>query len=191
MSPGRQAEIRRPRAALPAAEGLWGALLCDDGERIAPVSSKDLDALGVSLEEAFERALANADALTERAPEAVRWFDLEHGRVVTCEFNDPGGAGRLLSPAARELILQVLGAERAFAIAPTRDALLACDAEDAEGTRLLAREARQRFDDGPFPLTPRPWLLTADGVEAAAAPPEEPSGEQDPDAQDEAPEESP
>jgi hypothetical protein len=149
------------RAVRLLAPDLYAALLFDGGEWIAPVLAADLAALGIDLEAAFDRAIARAAGLTDAAPEGIRWFDLEHGRVVICEFPDAGAAGRLLSPHVRELILQILGEELALAAAPTRDVLLACGASDGEGALWLADEARRRFAEGPFPVHAGLWRIGA------------------------------
>ena len=141
------------------APDLYAALLSDDGARVAPVLSSDLSALGLGVDAAFDLALQRLDALTEQTPEGIRWFDLEHGRVVSCDFPDAGGAGRLLSRRARELLLDILGEDQALAAAPTRDALLACAAFDLEGEAWLREEARRRFEEGPFPLYAGLWRI--------------------------------
>jgi hypothetical protein len=153
------------RAAVPIAPGFYAALLCDDGQRIAPVQRRDLEALRVSPDEAIERALANAEALTGKFPESVRWFDAEQGRVISCDFADPGGAGRLLSATMRDLLLRILDEPRACAATPTRDSLLACAAHDPQAEDWLRDEARRRFEEGPFPIDPRLWLITADSLQ--------------------------
>ncbi len=157
---GRAVQVLGPR--------LYAALLSDDGTRVAPVLSSELLALGLGEDEAFGLALRRMDALTEQAPEGIRWFDLEHGRVIACEFPDAGGAGRLLSPRARELLLQVLGEDEALAAAPTRDALLACAADDEEGEAWLREEARRRFAEGPFPVDAGLWRLGRDQLRPVA-----------------------
>jgi hypothetical protein len=149
------------RAVRPLAPDLYAALLFDDGEWIVPVLAADLVALGIDLDAAFDRAIARATALSDAAPGGIRWFDLEHGRVVICEFPDAGAAGRLLSQHVRELILKVLGEELALAAAPTRDVLLACGASDGEGALWLADEARRRFEEGPFPIHAGLWKIGA------------------------------
>ena len=156
------------RAVQPLGSGLYAALLSDDGSRIAPVLSSDLAALGLGEDRAFALALQRMDALTEQAPEGIRWFDLEHGRVIICEFLDAGGAGRLLSRRARELLLQILGEDEALAAAPTRDALLACAVDDDEGKAWLREEARRRFGEGPFPIDAGLWRIGRDDLEAVA-----------------------
>jgi hypothetical protein len=137
--------------------GVRPALLHDDGVWITPVADMTR----------FERAIANVGARTEAAPEGIRWFDLEHGRVVVCEFPDAACAGRLLSRRARELLLNVLGVDRALAAAPTRDSLLACAASDDEGAAWLRDEAARRFAEGPFPIARVLWSITADDVRLA------------------------
>jgi hypothetical protein len=141
---------QEPRFLLPTLEGARPALLHDDGVRISPAQGGSL-----------ERAIGNVDALTAAAPEGFRWLDLEHGRVVVCAFADAGTAGRLLSRDARELILAVLGADAAIAAAPTRDALLACAATDAEGIAWLREESARRFAEGPYPASSLLWVVTA------------------------------
>jgi hypothetical protein len=118
---------------------------------------------------ALALAIAQADALTARAPQSMRWFDLEHGRVVSCDFADAGGAGRLLSPRTRELLLEILAAERALAAAPTRDTLLACADDDDDGAAWLRKEAQGRFLEGPFPIHAGLWRVTADSLQPVAA----------------------
>ncbi len=152
------------RAVRPLGLGLFGALLSDDGSRIAPVFSAELAAIGVGEAQAFELALQRMDALTEAAPEGIRWFDLEYGRVITCAFADAGGAGRLLSRRGREVLLQSLGEDVALAAAPTRDTLLACSARDDEGEAWLREEARRRFAEGPFPIDAGLWRIDRDGL---------------------------
>ncbi|MCA1828333.1 MAG: hypothetical protein LC689_15530 [Myxococcales bacterium] len=149
------------RAAREIGPGLYAALLHDDGVRIAPVPEvPDFD-------RALAKAIDNVDARTDAAPEGIRWFDLEHGRIVTCEFPDAACAGRLLSRRARELLLSVLGEDQALAAAPTRDALLACAASDDEGALWLRGEAARRFAEGPFPIAPAVWLIDAAGLRVA------------------------
>jgi hypothetical protein len=150
------------RAARSLAPELYAALLFDDGTRIAPVLASDLATLDLDIGSALDIAVRRLDALTDAAPEGIRWFDLEHGRVVICDFPDAGGAGRLLSDHARGLILHILGADFALAAAPTRDALLACAAGDDEGAAWLADEARRRFEEGPFPIHGGLWMVGAD-----------------------------
>ena len=156
------------RAVRPLGRLLFGALLSDDGSRIAPVFSAELAAIGVGEAQAFELALERMDALTEAAPEGIRWFDLEHGRVITCAFADAGGAGRLLSVRGRELLLQILGEDEALAAAPTRDTLLACAARDDEGKAWLREEALRRFAEGPFPIDAGLWRIDRDRLLAVA-----------------------
>jgi hypothetical protein len=148
------------------APDLYAALLCDDGQWIAPVLATELAAAGSDPNAAFARAIARASALTDAAPEGIRWFDLEHGRVVICEFPDEGAAGRLLSPHTRELILHILGEDLALAAAPTRDTLLACAASDDAGAEWLAGEALRRFEEGPFPIHAGLWRIGPDLLEA-------------------------
>ena len=142
------------RFLLPTLRGAQPAVLHDDGVRISPAQEPDL-----------AQAIANADARTAAAPEGIRWLDLEHGRVVVCAFRDAGTAGRLLSRAARELMLAVLGAQTALAAAPTRDALLACDATDEEGVGWLREEAARRFAEGPYPASSVLWIVTAEDLQ--------------------------
>ena len=103
--------------------------------------------------------------------------------MVSCQFADAGGAGRLLSSHVRELILAILGEETALAAAPTRDSLLACAAHDVEGASWLQEEARSRFAEGPFPVYPGLFHISAghlhpvaevglSGSEEGEAPPE-------------------
>ena len=68
---------------------------------------------------------------------------------------------RLLSSHVRELILAILGEETALAAAPTRDSLLACAAHDVEGASWLQEEARSRFAEGPFPVYPGLFHISA------------------------------
>lgn len=142
-----------PAQVLPTLRGF----VHDDGVWIQPAPEGDM-----------QQALANLDARTEAAPEGIRWFDLEHGRVVSCEFPDAACSGRVLSPHARGLILSVLGAEAAIAAAPTRDALLAVSADDDDGLAWLRDEAARRFAEGPFPLDPGLWVLRADSARRVA-----------------------
>ena len=156
------------RAVRPLGGGLWAALLSDDGVRIAEVSSAELEAIGLPVDAAFDLALQRMDALTEQAPQGIRWYDLEHGRVVSCAFADAGGAGRLLSRRARELLLDILGEGEALAAAPTRDTLLACAAFDDEGAAWLREEARRRCAEGPFPIHAGLWRIGRDHLRAVA-----------------------
>jgi hypothetical protein len=164
------------RASVEIAPGLHAALLCDDGLYIAPVQRADLEAVRVSLDDAIERAIDNADELTGKFPESVRWFDAEHGRLVSCDFADPGGAGRLLSATMRALLLQILDEPRALAATPTRDSLLACAADDPEGAAWLQDEARRRFEEGPFPIHAGLWLIDAESLQPVVERIIEPSG---------------
>ena len=152
------------RAAREIAPGIHAVLLHDDGVRIAPVRAADLQ---IDFDSALENAIDNVDARTDAAPEGIRWFDLEHGRVVICEFPDSACAGRLLSRRARELLLSVLGDDFALAATPTRDALLACSTADGEGAAWLRDEAARRFAEGPFPISPTLWTIGLDMLRVA------------------------
>ena len=156
------------RAVQAIGPDLYAALLSDDGTRILPVLSSELLALRIGEDAAFDLALRRMDALTELAPEGIRWFDLDHGRVVTCAFADAGGAGRLLSRRARELLLDILGGDEALAAAPTRDALLACAAFDDEGAAFLQEEARRRYQEGPYPIHAGMWRIGRDLLQPVA-----------------------
>jgi hypothetical protein len=142
---------------------LYAALLFADGERVVPVRLPDLAAHGLSWDEALARALANADLLTAAAPSGLLWFDLELGRVALTDFDDPAGAGRLLSPFFRSLLLRLFDGD-CLAAAPTRDTLLACAPSDPEAVAWLREEAARRHAEGPFPLDPALALVDEAGV---------------------------
>lgn len=154
---------------------LSSALLVDDGTRIAPVDQATLALLGISYDDALDRAVANSDARTLAAPEAISYFDLEQGRVLLCDFDDPGGAGRLLSPLARSLFLQILGGV-CYAASPTRDSLLACSPEEPEALAWLIEESRRRFSEAPFPIHPGLVQVTEEGAFEVAGDQLEPVG---------------
>lgn len=155
------------RAAEPLGGLLSAALLCDDGDRVLPVTDADLEAHGLAFDEAQARAIDNADALTLRHPRGLLWFELDHGRIAVTDFDDPAGAGRLLSPLFRSLLVRVMGGA-AWAAAPTRDTLLACAPEDPETVRWLREEAARRHGEGPFPVDPGVWDLTEDEARPVA-----------------------
>lgn len=156
------------RASAEVAGDLRAALIHDDGGRILPVLSEDLVAVGVELEDAFQRAVDALDARTIAAPEGLTWFDLEHGRAVVSDFDDAAGAARLLTPKGREMILHILGTDACLAAAPTRDTLLACARGDPDAVDWLREEAQRRFEEGPFPALPELFRLTEEGVDPVA-----------------------
>ena len=150
----------------PLAGPLRAALLFDDGVRIEKVSAQELARHGLSFEAALDRAVENVEAKTLAEPQGVSWFDLDEGRVVVFDFADPAGAGRVLSPQARGLLVDLLG-EPCLCAVPTRDALLACSMLDEEAIRWLEEEARRRCEEGPFALAPT--LLTVTRASAGPA----------------------
>ena len=156
-------------ASAEVAGDLRAALVHDDGGRILPIRSKDLAALGLDLEDAFQRAVDNLDARTLAAPEGLTFFDLEHGRVVVSDFDDAAGASRLLTPKGRAMILHILDADVCLAAAPTRDTLLACERGDGDALAWLRDEAQRRFEEGPFPVLPDLLRLTEEGLDPVAA----------------------
>jgi|GEM_PF-1737688 len=154
-------------ATVPLTASLSSSLLIDDGRRIAPVWLESLAALGLSSGEALDRAIANADERTLQEPQALRYLELEEGRVLSCNFGDPGGAGRLLSPLLRSFLLQLFGGYCYVAV-PTRDSLLACSADAPEALDWLSEEARRRFAEGPFPVHQGLLQLGTEGVRELA-----------------------
>jgi hypothetical protein len=106
--------------------------------------------------------VANVEARTLERPEGFEWFDLEQGRVVVADFDDPAGAGRLLAAGARAMLLQILGGS-CIAAAPTRDSLLACE-DEPDAVAWLRGEARRRFEEGPFPIDPGLVRVSGEGV---------------------------
>lgn len=160
--------LAKGRAAAEIAGNLRAALVHDDGGRILPIRLADLAAIELDLDEAFQHAVDNLDARTLAAPEGLTWFDLEHGRVVVSDFDDPSGAARLLTPQGRAMILQILNADACLAAAPTRDTLLACEGDDPDAVAWLREEAQRRFEEGPFPVLPDLLRLTEEGLDPVA-----------------------
>ncbi|MBS2022861.1 MAG: hypothetical protein JST92_10650 [Deltaproteobacteria bacterium] len=147
------------RASEPLGGLICSALLCDDGDRVLPVFENDLEAQGIPFDEALARAIDNVDALTLHAPRGLLWFDTENGRVAVTDFDDPAGAGRLLSPLFRSLLDQIVGGT-VWAAVPTRDSLIACDPELEEAARWLREEAALRHKEGAFPIDVGVWDIS-------------------------------
>lgn len=156
------------RATALLASPLRAALLHDDGDRIEEVSSAALAAAGLTFEAALTRAVANVEALTLAHPGGVSWFDLDEGRVVVLDFDDPAGAGRVLSPQARSALNALLG-EPCLCAVPTRDSLLACSMLEPDAIRWVEQEAAHRAAEGPHALAATFLVLTRDSVAPSAA----------------------
>ena len=152
------------RASGQVAGPVRSGLLCDDGARIAAVDEETLRRLGLSYESALSLALQNLDALSLASPRGLSFLELEFGPVAIADFDDPAGAGRLLSPLSRAMLLALFGGEACLVATPTRDALLACAVDD-EAADFLRAEAALRFAEGPFPLDPGLLRLGDTGLE--------------------------
>ena len=159
LLPTLVAEDAPDRASAPLAGALRAALLARVEGRIAPVSAAALDAWGLAWDEALLYAVANADEATAAAPEGLTYYDLDDGRVIVASFDDPAGAGRLLSPTVRRLLCELAGGP-CLAAAPTRDTLLAISAAEPGVLGWLQAEAARRFAEGPHPISPELFALT-------------------------------
>jgi hypothetical protein len=156
------------RATAPLAGPLRAALLHHDGARIREVPPAALAAAGLTFDQALQRACQNVEALTLAQPRGVSYFDLDEGRVVLFDFDDPAGAGRVLSAQARGLLNDLLG-EPCLCTVPTRDALLACSMLEPEAIQWVQEESRRRALEGPFALAPTLLVVTRDSVVPSSA----------------------
>ena len=156
-------EVAPARATFPLAGNLRAALLHDDGARISEVSAAVLEAAGLNFETALTVAVANAEALTLAQPAGISWLDLDEGRVVVFDFDDPAGAGRVLSAQARGALCDLLG-EPCFCVLPTRDSLLGCSMLEPEAIAWVEEEAARRVAEGPNALSADLLVITRSSV---------------------------
>ncbi|HEV3258602.1 MAG TPA: DUF1444 family protein [Gemmataceae bacterium] len=88
------------------------------------------------------------------------------GRVILVETGDGLASSRLLHPGLHHLLAGALGSPF-WAGVPDRDTLVVYSDRRAL-KRRIARRLRKDHDTSAYPITPRPFLVTPDGVAPAA-----------------------
>lgn len=125
------------------------------------ITGWDLERWGTSASELHRIALDNLQALPwPRRLEGSRQKD--GGRVILVETGDSLASSRLLHPDFHKLLSGPLGSPF-WAGIPDRDTLVTFSDRRALKQRI-ARKLRKDHDSSAYPITPRPFLVTRDGI---------------------------
>jgi uncharacterized protein YtpQ (UPF0354 family) len=128
------------------------------------VTGWDCDRWGVTSERLHEVAIWNLTTLPwPHMMEGSR--DPAGGRIVLVHTNDSFSASRLLHPDFHKLFAKGLGSPFLAGI-PDRDTLVAFSNRQALKKRI-ARQVRKDYNSSSYSITPRIFLVTADGVALA------------------------
>jgi len=128
------------------------------------VTGWDVNRWGLTAEALHEQALANLTRLPW-PKELMGSRTRDEGRVILVDTDDKLASSRLLHPELHQLFTGPLG--RTFlAGIPCRDLLvLYTDRRDLK--KRIGRRLRKDHDDSAYPITPRPFQVTRDGIAAA------------------------
>jgi hypothetical protein len=125
----------------------------------------DVKRWGTNKEALHEQAVDNLAALPW--PREVLGARMKNeGRVLIVDTDDSLAASRLLHPELHTLFSPALGSTF-FAGIPCRNTLVLFSDRKALKARI-GRRLRQDYKASPYPITPRPFLVTRDGIAAAA-----------------------
>jgi uncharacterized protein YtpQ (UPF0354 family) len=128
------------------------------------VTGWDCDRWGVTSERLHEVAIDNLTELPwPRMMEGSR--DPAGGRIVLVQTDDSFSASRLLHPQFHKLFAKGLGSPFLAGI-PDRDTLVAFS-DRAALKKRIARQVRKDYNASSYAITPRIFLVTADGVALA------------------------
>lgn len=158
-----------PTRHLQTTEWLADVLICyaiqaDKAFRF--VTGWDCDRWGIDGQRLHEVAIFNLEGLA--------WPSMMHGssdpssggRLVLVQTDDSFSASRLLHPEFHKLFSKNLGSPFLAGI-PDRDTLVAFSNREALKKRI-ARQVKKDYNASSYPITPRLFLVTADGIALAS-----------------------
>jgi uncharacterized protein YtpQ (UPF0354 family) len=128
------------------------------------VTGWDVNRWGTTPQALHELALTNLSRLPwPRRLDGSR--ERDGGRIILLETNDSMAASRLLHPDLHRLFSGPLGSPF-WAGIPDRNTLVAFS--DRRGLKKrIGRQLRKDHDTSAYPITPRPFLVTRDGIAPA------------------------
>jgi hypothetical protein len=136
-----------------------------DASRLRWVTSKDLDACGLSEREASERAWSNLDVALRAA--RIRTETVEGAAVVWLETEFPSKASLILAPCLREIVSPHIGWP-VLAVAPDRGFVYLWPASSRELIPNCGRVVVGEYGRAPYPLTTEVFEIS-EAVEAIGA----------------------
>lgn len=131
------ADVRENLVTFDAANGLRVVIVLDSEQTMRSVKKDELQGWGISMDQIRETALKNLATLTAPLwPEAVA----NAGQRGSFEFmtNDGYDASRIMLPDLYERVSRSLGCSRIIVTIPTRDILVAFDADKTTKERVAA-----------------------------------------------------
>lgn len=147
----------------PLSDELVVALLAEYDGRARYLRAREVEALGLTPDDAFALARDNLRARSQRA-RIVR-DDADVGPMFVARTGDGRDSARVLLPELFDELRERVGATLCIAI-PHRDTFLACDADNAAAVQRLAQRASEDHARAPHGLSPRLYTLTAQGLSA-------------------------
>ncbi len=99
-------------------------------------------------------------------PERLEGARQSGGRLILVATNDSFDASRLLHPDLHALFSKPLGSPF-YAGIPARDTLVAFSSGSRSLRQQTARQIRRDYNRSAYPITPQPFLVTADGIALA------------------------
>jgi uncharacterized protein YtpQ (UPF0354 family) len=125
------------------------------------VTGWDVDRWGTDASALHELAIANLTALSWPR-ELVGARSKDSGRMILVETDDGLGSSRLLHPGLHQLFVSALG-NPFWAGVPCRDRLVLFS-DRRQLKQRLGRRIAKDHDTSAYPITPRPFLVTRDGI---------------------------
>jgi len=169
LKPRNYVEREGPTQHLPTSEWLADVLICyaiKSNKMFRFVTGWDLNRWGITFESMQEVAMTNLAELTwPKQLMGARVRDA--GRVILVDTDDGLASSRLLHPELYRIFSGPLGSPF-WAGIPCRDTLVLYSDRRALKQRI-SRRVRKDHDASAYPITPRPFLVTRDGVAAPEA----------------------
>ena len=136
-----------------------------DASRLGWVTSKDLDACGLSEQDASERAWSNLDVALRAA--RIQMETVEGAAVIWLETEFPSKASLILAPCLREIVSPHIGWP-VLAVVPDRGFVYLWPASRRELIPQFGRVVVGEYRRAPYPLTTEVFEIS-EAVEAIGA----------------------
>lgn len=150
--------------ATPLTEELMIALLVEYEGRARYVRQRELDAWGLSSDEALDCALANLAARSEQS--RIACAETPHGPLLVARTGDGRDSARVLLRSLYDALSARLG-ERVCVGVPHRDTFFACSGDNDALLRELAQRTARDAERAPHRLSARIFELSPAGFREA------------------------
>jgi uncharacterized protein YtpQ (UPF0354 family) len=167
LKPTAYLKAGTPTESLATSEWLGDVVICyaiRDAKIFRFLTNWDLNRWGITLDALHDLSIKNLARLPW--PERLEGARQSGGRLIIVATNDNFDASRLLHPDLHRLFSGPLGSPF-YAGIPDRDTLVAFSSGNRSLRQHTLRQMRRDHDRSAYPITPRPFLVTADGIALA------------------------